>query len=105
MNQSRISQLASIIAEKTAIVDEYLASNNHASPSFDINAPAKLPIPPDQTEIVAAQDAVIASSQELHDLVKGPSEVLMSLSVRSLPLSLRRLIDLQNPRSSTPTMY
>lgn len=104
MSQSRISQLAAIIAEKTAVVDEYLASNNHAGPSFDINAPAKVPIPSDQTEVVAAQDAVIASSQELHDLMKGPSEILMSLSVRRPPLSLKRLVDLRNPRSSTPTM-
>ena len=88
MSSSRISQLAFIIAEKTAAVDGYFASKNLPRPSFEVSGPAKVPIPDDEIQILAAQDAVIASTQELHDLMKGPSEMLMSLSVRNLSWEL-----------------
>lgn len=84
MKQSRISELAAIIAEQTAIVDAYLKSQSLPTLSFDRDGPAKVPILDHETEVLAAQDKVIGSTQELHDLMKGPTEMLMGISVRTL---------------------
>ncbi len=85
---SRITELASTIAENTAIVDQYLAAKNLPTPSFDVDGPAVIPIPPHETHVLAAQDNVIACTQELHNLMKGPTEMLMGIGV-SLQESLR----------------
>ena len=78
---SRIAELAAIISDKTNIVDGYFKTHRLPPLSFEPDAPAKVPIPPHEIEVIAAQDAVIASTQELHDLMKGPTEMLMGLSV------------------------
>lgn len=78
---TRISELAAIISEQTARVDDYLKSQNLPTLSFDVDAPAKVPIPTHETDIVAAQAKVIACTQELHDLMKGPTELLLGASV------------------------
>ena len=78
---TRISELAAIIADQTAIVDDYLKCQNLPTLSFDVNGPAKVPIPNHEIDIIAAQAKVIASTQELHDLMKGPTELLLGASV------------------------
>ena len=93
-SNSRISQLAAIIAEKTAVVNEYLNSHHLPTPSFDANGPDTIPIPPDEKEIVAAQDAVIASTLELHNLMKGPTEMIWGISVSPISAFQRMRDDL-----------
>lgn len=78
---SRIAELASIIAENTAIVDKYLTVNNLPKPSFDADGPAAVPISPDDVDVLAAHDKVVSSTLELHNLMKGPAEVLMGIGV------------------------
>jgi len=78
---SRISELAAIIAENTAIVDEYLASNGLPTPSFEVDGPEVVPIPPQELNVLAAQDKAIGSTLELHELMKGPTEMLMGIGV------------------------
>ena len=86
---TRISELAATIAKHTAIVDDYLKSHDLPTLSFDVNGPPKIPIPDHETDIIAAQAKVVASTQELHDLMKGPTEVLLGASVTThLPMTL-----------------
>ena len=76
-----ISELAAIIADNTAIVNGYLNANNLPTPSFEVDGPAVIPIPSHEASILAAQENVIASTQELHNLMKGPTEMLMGIGV------------------------
>ena len=78
---TRIAELATLIADNTATVDSYLKTHNLPTPSFDPNGPLTIPIAAHETEIVKAQDTVVASTQELHNLIKGPTEMLMGLGV------------------------
>lgn len=78
---SRIAELATVITEKTSIVDAYLKRNNLPTPSFDVDGPLTIAIPAYETDIIDAQDIVIASTQELHNLMKGPTEMLMGIGV------------------------
>ena len=103
MSASRISELAKVIAEKTAIVDDYLTTNGLPALSFDSQGPKKPPIPAHEIEIIAAQDEVIASTQELHDLMKGPDEMLMGLSVSAHQFAWSRILT-RTFRSSIQTM-
>ncbi|KAL9564973.1 hypothetical protein ACKAV7_010887 [Fusarium commune] len=73
---SRIAELADIIASKTKVVDDYLQSHSLSTPSFNINGPLTLPIPDSAMDITKAQYEVIACTEELNELMKGPSEVL-----------------------------
>lgn len=76
MAPSRIAELASIIASKTAKVDEYLQSHDRPSPSFDVDCPPDLGIPPDATEIEEARMEAIEASIELQELLQGPASLL-----------------------------
>lgn len=73
-SNSRIATLAAIIQEETSKVDNYLASNNLPSPSFDVSTPLRLSLPP---EILASRNAVLEASDELTALMLGPVESLV----------------------------
>lgn len=77
-----------MIAENTAIVDTYLNSQNLPTPSFSVDGPLTIPIPAHETAIICAQDIVVSSTQELHNLMKGPTEMLMGIGVswKNVPL-------------------
>ena len=75
-SRTRIAELASIVAENTAKVDEYLRANNLPTPSFDVDAPAQIPIPPDATDIEAARRNAVEASTELNDLLQGSTALL-----------------------------
>lgn len=83
---SLIAELSKRISDNTAIVDDYLNANNLPQPSFAADGPPALQIPPSETRVLAAQDAVVADSQRLHNLMKGPTEMLMGIAVRQSPL-------------------
>ncbi|CAG8957850.1 hypothetical protein HYFRA_00000190 [Hymenoscyphus fraxineus] len=76
MAPNRITELASIISLNTAKVDEYLEKHNKPTPSFNINAPLDLGIPPEAPEIEAARKKALAASIELQDLLQGPTACL-----------------------------
>lgn len=76
MAPSRITELASIIASRTAKVDEYLRSHNRPSPSFDIDNPPDLGIPIDAVDIDEARVEAIEASIELQELLQGPASLL-----------------------------
>uniref|UniRef100_A0A8H7N200 O-methyltransferase C-terminal domain-containing protein n=2 Tax=Bionectria ochroleuca TaxID=29856 RepID=A0A8H7N200_BIOOC len=73
---TRIAELANIIATQTKVVDDYLQSHNFSTPSFDSDGPKTLPIPASETEITRARYQVITCTEELNELMKGPTEVL-----------------------------
>ncbi|TGO57110.1 hypothetical protein BCON_0069g00040 [Botryotinia convoluta] len=60
---TRIADLAATIQEHTSKVDEYLASNNIPSPSFDVSCPLRLSLPLD---IQASRNAVLEASDDLY---------------------------------------
>ena len=74
MVSSRISELASVIAGKTAEVDEYLSSKNITTPSFDPEFPYQSLLHPD---IIATRQAILEATNELHALMLGPLDVLV----------------------------
>lgn len=78
---TRIAELAALIGENTSIVDTYLKSHHLPTPSFDADGPLTVPIPAQEKDIIQAQDIVIACTQELHNLMKGPTEMLMGIGV------------------------
>ena len=80
---TRIAELATLINENTSIVDAYLKSHHLPTPSFNADGPLTIPIPTHEKDVIHAQDMVIASTQELHNLMKGPAEMLMGIGVSS----------------------
>lgn len=78
--KSRIAELAFIIQSKTAQVDEYLQSHDRPSPSFDVDCPPDLGIPPDATDIEEARMEAIEASIELQELLQGPANLLRPIA-------------------------
>lgn len=77
MASSRLSELSTIIAEKTALIEQYLASKGLPQPSFKPNAPAELgPIAHEDDAIQQARLDLIDATKELRDLAIGPSDLL-----------------------------
>lgn len=81
-SQSQIAIIARSILENTAIVDEHLAGNSLPEPSFEADGPSAIPISPSNELVAAAQEAVVADTLKLHNLMKGPTEMLMGIAVR-----------------------
>ncbi|KAI1771117.1 S-adenosyl-L-methionine-dependent methyltransferase [Hypoxylon cercidicola] len=73
---NKIIELSSLIAKKTAIVNDYLVSNNLPTPSLDADALWSIPIPEDATEVKEARMAVMDACSELKALMTGPKELL-----------------------------
>ena len=73
MAQSRISELASIIAMNTAAIDVYTTSEGLPSPSFNVDGPPKLLFHP---RISASRQAILEATDELHALMLGPVGLL-----------------------------
>ena len=88
MPPTRIVELAQIIADSTQTVDEYFTSHNLATPSFDVDGPRAITIPPEMSEVAAAHAAVIDATKELHSLMLGPTALLMNNGVRLFHYSL-----------------
>ena len=82
---SRITELAKLIADKTAIVDQYFQTYGIPTPSFDINGPRHVSIPPEVRTVAIAHADVLAATRELHTLMLGPSASLVNMTVRSAP--------------------
>ncbi|KAK3703365.1 hypothetical protein LTR37_014471 [Vermiconidia calcicola] len=72
--KSRIAELSAIISTNTAILDDYLTSNNLPHPSFDAATSPSPRYPPDAE---AARVAIEEATAELNELVQGPGRLLM----------------------------
>lgn len=69
-NASRILSLATLILEKTEIVNGYLKATNSPQPSFDADGPIDLTVASSEAE--GARMTCIGASMELQDLMQGP---------------------------------
>ena len=81
MHSTRITELANLIASKTAIVNEYFEFHGIPSPTFDINGTTKILIPVQLKEIVKAHNDVLEATRELHALMQGPRAMIMETTV------------------------
>ncbi|KXX74603.1 6-hydroxytryprostatin B O-methyltransferase [Madurella mycetomatis] len=76
----RMTALAKVISEKTAIVTNYLKNKGHEAPSFDVNGLDQFPIPPEDEVPFKAWPALAAATNELHNMSLGPKEGLRNLA-------------------------
>ena len=76
---SRLSELSSIIAQKTAEIEAYLAAKGLPQPSFHPDAPTELGIAREDENILKARVALIDATKELRDLAVGPDDSLRYL--------------------------
>lgn len=81
MATETIKDLALMISKNTAIVEQYLSSNNLPYPSFGVDAPNGSLVPRDAADIEAARLAVIEATSKLRNLMLGPREFLQSFAV------------------------
>ncbi|KAI0145381.1 O-methyltransferase-like protein [Xylariaceae sp. FL1272] len=79
-----ILELASSIALNTVIVHNYYTKHGLPLPSFDTSSPTTIAIPATEKEVTAAHAQVIADSFSLHNILKGPNEMLMGLAANSV---------------------
>lgn len=70
-----ISDLSQAIAHHTNLLNKYFADHNLPAPTFAANAPVDYNIPP---ELEQSRNVVIAATQELHDVLLGPRELLFA---------------------------
>ncbi len=80
MTTTRIAELSSLIADNTAKIDAYLASNGASTPSFDATTPSHVLL---NSNIAGPRQIVLEATDELHALVLGPVGVLANPSVRA----------------------
>ena len=78
---SQVSQLALIISENVAMVENYFEEHRLPLPSYDIDGPPAIVIPPREKAVLAAHVAVLGATTELHNLMLGPKAMLMSQNV------------------------
>ena len=78
MASTRIADLAAAIHSNTTKLDEYLKAQGIKSPSFDIDAPEKLDLPP---AIAGLREHILDATDELHHIVQGPVQYLTGFDV------------------------
>lgn len=86
MVASRISELSSLIAARTAEVDAYLTSQGLPAPSFDAHAPSHALL---DDRIADARRDILEATDELNALMLGPIGLLTSPSVCTLLAAYR----------------
>ncbi len=81
MASQSITHLAAAILRNTQIVHDFFTAKNMPLPSFDVNGPMAITVPPEEKEVTAARKQLLADTQALHDLMMGPMELLIGLGV------------------------
>lgn len=76
MGSTRIAELAAIVSTNTAKIDDYLKYHGLPSPSFHVDHPADLGIPPEAIDVDNARKLALEASMELQDLLQGPTSLL-----------------------------
>jgi 6-hydroxytryprostatin B O-methyltransferase len=85
-----LTALASQISSSASLIDTFLLSNNHPTPSFAPDAPAAFPTAP--ATVQHARQSLIEAAQSLVDLLTGPAEHLRWLACRYHDMSSLRWI-------------
>ena len=75
---TRIQQLAETISKNTALIQETLSAKQLPTPSFEPDANVQFP-----PETFQARNLVLDASQELHDLLQYPMNLIQSKSAVS----------------------
>lgn len=75
-----LPDLAAQVSSAAAAINDFLVSNDHPQPSFNVGAPPAFPSAP--TEILDARQQLLNAAQELVDLAVGPAEHLRWLACR-----------------------
>ena len=78
MPSSRASELVSIIASNTVVIEEYLKQGGLPDLSFDARPSSQEQF---DNKIDAQRQAVLEATDELHALMLGPKGILMSQPV------------------------
>ena len=82
-HSSRILELASIISENTAQIDQHLTTNGLSKPSLEIDSPVSLDLP---EALRASHHAILEANTELTELLSGPQEIVTDYQVRSISI-------------------
>lgn len=87
---STLTALAARIAKSAETIESFLEANKLPAPSFEADGPKTFPVTDGNPEIMAARDELIDCTQELRDLVVGPTDTIKwrSMVVR-VPASSR----------------
>jgi hypothetical protein len=83
-SQSRIADLAAMVAIHTQRIDDYLSKKSLPYPSFNTDAPVGLSLSP---ELEESRIIVLKATQELNDLLQGPKDLVFNHRVRTVPRS------------------
>ncbi|KAI1443297.1 sterigmatocystin 8-O-methyltransferase [Annulohypoxylon stygium] len=83
---SRLLQLATLIHESVAKLEEALSTKGFPSPSFDEDAPQQFP-----RDTVDVRDTIIDCAAELQDLLLGPLEILYRNAAHTNCVSLQAI--------------
>ncbi|KAI0892116.1 sterigmatocystin 8-O-methyltransferase [Annulohypoxylon nitens] len=83
---SRLLQLAALIHESVAKLEEALSTKGFPSPSFDEDAPQQFP-----RDTVDVRDTIIDCAAELQDLLLGPLEILYRNAAHTNCVSLQAI--------------
>lgn len=78
--QSRITQLAALVATNTERIDTYLRENELVHPSFDASGPVDLGLP---QELEMCRRQLLSAAEELQELMQGPRGTLFNFRVTS----------------------
>ncbi|KAF2742529.1 O-methyltransferase [Sporormia fimetaria CBS 119925] len=71
-----LTSLAATISQESWKLTDYIVRNNLPSPSFDLGAPAELPIPVEDQELQASRLKLLRAAQDIAALALGPVEDL-----------------------------
>jgi hypothetical protein len=78
---NNIVTLATTISETTTTINAYFTSHGLPIPSFDVSGPSRISIPPEEKEVAKAYAELLCATMELHNLMLGPTAMLMGTSV------------------------
>jgi hypothetical protein len=73
---NKIVELSLLIAQQTALINDYFEQNKLPTPSLDAHALQLLPIANGAAHVNAARDQVIEACSELKALLTGPRELV-----------------------------
>lgn len=69
-----IIDLAAQISSAAKAIADFMVSNSHPQPSFDVDAPQSFPSAP--KDILDARQQLLDASQTIRELLLGPAEYL-----------------------------
>ena len=76
----RLTELSTLIAQKTAQIESYLDAKGLPLPSFDANAPVELGIAREDEDVQKIRIELLDLIKELRDLITGPTDLVRYLA-------------------------